>query len=133
MVTLKQNEQNYLEWMRAWTEEDKKVVLLLIGFDLATVSLVLSEKIFNLQPKSWLVATAVLCLIVSAVCLYEYFHALHRAVRQMLPLVLSGGVTEADEIFNKVAHKYLIYFWVGYILIPIGLIVLLAEYARFLI
>ena len=39
--------KDYILGLKSWAEEDKKVVFLWIAFNLATVSLTLSEKVFD--------------------------------------------------------------------------------------
>ena|SRR5260370_10770967 len=56
----------YLEWIKSWTEEDKKVVLLLIAFDLGTISLILSGKTGAGSPMPTLRGLGLVCLLVSA-------------------------------------------------------------------
>ena len=120
----------YFEWLRQWTEEDKKVVLLLIGFDLAVASLVLSEKLFSPERKSLLVAAAVLSLMVSAGCLFKYFHALHMALRALLPSILTGDTNLVDPVFFAVWQRNKTWFRLGYGLTAVGLGLLFIAYLK---
>ncbi len=120
----------YLEWLRAWTEEDKKVLLLLIGFDLAIVSLVLSEKLFSAQPKSALVACAVVSFLASAGFLYQYYHALHMALRGLLPSVLSDSISDVEQLFADVWKRNRGWFRLGHFFLGLGLLLLLLAYVR---
>lgn len=122
----------YFEWLRKWAEEDKKVVLLLIGFNLAIVSLVLSEKLFSAQPKSVLVAGAVVLFMSAAAFLYRYFHALHIAIRQILPMLLDEDTTAAANTFEAVWKKTKWWFRIGTACTAGGLILLLAAYINLL-
>ena len=123
----------FFDWLRAWAEEDKKVILLLIGFDLAIVSLVLSEKLFSSEPKSVIVACAVFSFMASAGCLYHYFHALHMAIRALLPSVLNDDIAQVEPLFFGVWSKNKWWFRAGYALLATGLVLLFIAYVHVII
>jgi hypothetical protein len=129
-MTDQTNTKAYFEWLRLWTEEDKKVVLLLIGLDLAVVSLVLSEKLFGSEPRSALVAAAIFSFLISAGCLFKYFHALHMALRALLPLIITNDISQVEPTFFKVWKGNKAWFRAGYCLVAVGFGFLVIAYLK---
>lgn len=111
----------YLEWIKSWTEEDKKVVLLLIAFDLGTISLILSGKTGSGSPTPTLRGLGLICLLVSAGSYYLYFHRLHLVLRGLRPGGEPLSPESVDKRFTDVWRTNRIWFRCGGFLMFLGL------------
>ncbi len=66
-------------------------------------------------------------------CLFKYFHALHMAIKALLPSVLNNDIAQVDPLFSNIWLKNKWWFRIGYSMIAIGLILLLMAYIRIII
>lgn len=121
------NKAAYLEWVRSWTEEDKKAVLLLAAFDLGTISLILSGKtgVGSVMPS--LRGLGLICLLLSAGSYYLYFHRLHLVLHDLCPRGEPLSPESVDELFTGAWRANRIWFRCGYVLMFLGLISLIVA------
>jgi hypothetical protein len=121
----------YLEWVKSWTEEDKKVVLLLIAFDLGTISLLLSGKTGIGPPIFALRGLGLVCLLGSAGFYYLYFHRLHLFLRGLCPRGDPLSPEQIDERLARVWRTNRIWFRFGGGLMFLGLFSLIIALWRY--
>jgi hypothetical protein len=92
---------------RSWVDSEKQFVFLIIAFNLAISSLVLSEKVFASEKSIW-IGASVLLFLGSAGLYYWYYHTLHMAVREVLFTLETLDVKRAKdaqkEPWNRCKH-----------------------------
>lgn len=97
--------KEYIAGLKSWADEDKKVVLLWIAFDLAIVSLTLSEKIFDdASNRSPVVGIGVLSFLLSVILFFVYYHDLHMAIRSMNEHLLD---LNCDQALHKIRTTWI--------------------------
>src|SRR6202040_2693797 len=90
--------KKYIKSRLSLMEEDKKSVLLYVAFNLALVSLVLSEKVFaKVATCKALVVAGLLFLMSSAFLLFDYCRNTHLATFPLAKTILTLDVTRAEE------------------------------------
>lgn len=121
--------KEYINGLKAWVEEDKKVILLGIGFDLAAISLIISNKVPGaLNPNSILIALGMLSLLFSAYFLFVYYHGLHLAVREIHRQLKTLNIYNAENALDKLWKERSLKFHIGLALLYLGVIIFIAQY-----
>lgn len=119
--------KEFINGFRSWVDSEKQFVFLIIAFNLAISSLVLSEKVFASEKSVW-IGTAVLLFLGSAGLYYWYYHTLHMAVRKVLFTLETLDVEKAKraqaEPWNRCKHAANI----GAVLTLVGLLLLVWRY-----
>ena len=121
--------REYIKGLLSVIDEDKKSVLLYVAFDLAVVSLTLSEKIFQSPPKnSPIVASGLILLLISAALFFNYYRKMHLASFEMVDQILTLDTAKARQIPGEVWSKHRIGYWVGYVVRLVALTVLICAF-----
>lgn len=121
--------KEYIKAILAVVEEDKKAVLLYVVFDLAVVSLTLSEKIFHSPDiKSPFVALGLCLLLAAAAFFFNYFRKMHLATFSIVDCLLELRTECAKGIPKEVWAKHREGYVAAYVLQAAGLVVLLTTY-----
>ena len=121
------SQTEHVKALIAWNEGDQKVVLMWIVFDLAIISLTLSEKLFN--SKSWLVAIGLFSFLGSAVFLNLYHHKGHLAGRELAGCLAVGATNDPGVLLENLWKKNKAQFRIGIGLMLLGILLLLCEFA----
>ncbi len=121
--------KEYIKELLAVIDEDKKSVLLYVAFDLAVVSLTLSEKIFETAPpNSPVIASGLILLLFSAALFFNYYRKMHLASFAVVDQLLTLDTTKARQIPAEVWRKHQAGYIVGYIVRIVGLAVLISRF-----
>lgn len=123
-----EHKKEYVAGLRAWADEDKKVVLLWITFDLASVALILTGKVF-IVGSSPLVAIGVVLLVFSAILYFAYYHDLHMTTRELNKYYLSLKCDDALNTVRSAWWKNSRIFKLGTICLILGILALTFKYA----
>ncbi len=121
--------REYIKELLSVIDEDKKSVLLYVAFDLAVVSLTLSEKIFQSPAKnSPIVALGLILLLISAALFFTYYRKMHLASFAMVDQILTLDTTRARQIPDEVWSKHKTGYIFGYVMRVLALAVLLSAF-----
>ncbi|MCP4340697.1 MAG: hypothetical protein GY799_17875 [Desulfobulbaceae bacterium] len=121
--------KEYIKELLSVIDEDKKSVLLYVAFDLAVVSLTLSEKIFQSPSKnSPIVALGLILLLISAAFFFNYYRKMHLASFAMVDQILTLDTTKARQIPSEVWSNHKIGYMFGYVMRVLGLAVLIGAF-----
>jgi len=122
---------DYIKELLSVVNEDKKSVLLYVAFDLAVVSLVLSEKLFQgPEDNSRYVVLGLICLLISAFFFFNYYRKMHLACFELAEQLLSMNTDEAKKIPSRIWAQHKLGYQVGYAIRIFGLGTLLWVYAN---
>lgn len=118
--------QEYIKGLLSVIDEDKKSVLLYVAFDLAVVSLTLSEKIFQSPPgNSPIVAAGLILLLISAALFFNYYRKMHLASFKLVDQILTLNTAKAKKIPGEVWDTHHMGYKIGYVVRVIALLVLI--------
>lgn len=118
--------KEYIKGILSVIDEDKKSVLLYVAFDLAVVSLTLSEKIFQSPPgNSPIVAAGLILLLVSAALFFNYYRKMHLASFKLVDQILTLDTAKAKKIPGEVWDRHQMGYKIGYVVRVIALLVLI--------
>ena len=121
--------KEYIKTLLSLQEEDNKSVLLYVAFDLAVVSLTLSEKLFqSTTSKTPFVAFGMLLLLVSAALFFNYYRKMHLSRFKVADALLKLDTAEARGIPSQVWKDHNIGYRIGYVVRLAGISVLIATY-----
>jgi len=121
--------KEYIKTLLSLLEEDKKSVLLYVAFDLAVVSLTLSEKLLQgPTSKSPFVAAGLCLLLASAAMFFNYYRKLHLSTFRLADVLLTLDTAAARQIPEQVWREHKPGYRVGYVVRLLGLAVLIATY-----
>lgn len=121
--------KEYIKSILSVVEADQKSVLLYVAFDLAVISLMLSEKVFQgSSSKSLFVAGGLLLLLISASLFFDYYRKMHLSTFSIVDQLLSLNTRRARRIPNAVWQKHKIGYQLGYVVRLLGVAVLIAAY-----
>jgi hypothetical protein len=121
--------KEYIKGLLSVMDEDKKSVLLYVAFDLAVVSLTLSEKIFQSPPKnSSIVASGLILLLISAFLFFNYYRKMHLASFAMVDQILTLDTARARQIPSEVWSRHKTGYKVGYVSRVAGLAALITAF-----
>lgn len=121
--------REYIKGLLSVIDEDKKSALLYVAFDLAVVSLTLSEKIFQSPPKnSPIVASGLILLLISAALFFSYYRKMHLASFEMVDQILTLDTAKARQIPGEVWSKNRVGYSVGYGVRVVALTVLIFAF-----
>lgn len=121
--------KEYIKTILSLQEEDNKSVLLYVAFDLAVVSLTLSEKLFQSPgPGSPFVAAGLCLLLISAALFFNYYRKMHLSSFRVADALLELDTARAREIPTEVWNNHKTGYQVGYTVRLLGLAVLIATY-----
>ena len=119
----------YIKAIISVADEDKKSVLLYVAFDLAVVSLTLSEKIFQATgSKSTFVATGLCLLLVSAGFFFNHYRKIHLSIFRIVDELLTKNTSRAREIPRETWEKHKVGYIFGYCTRLLGIAFLVAAY-----
>ncbi len=121
--------KDYIKTLLSVVEEDKKAVLLYVAFDLAVVSLTLSEKLLpdkgGHQP---FIALGLALLLIAAGLFFEYYRKMHLATFSIADCLLTLRTARAREIPKEVWKTHRTGYIAAYIIQLLGLALLIACY-----
>lgn len=121
--------KDYINAIISVVEEDKKSVLLYVAFDLAVVSLTLSEKLLQGSTvKSPFVAMALCLLLVSAALFFNHYRKIHLSTFEIVDQLLTLDTKKARSIPSDTWQKHKTGYQVGYVVQLAGLTILIATY-----
>ena len=125
--------QAYIKTLLGLQEEDNKSVLLYVAFDLAVVSLTLSEKLLQNATSDvrYVIATGLCLLLASAALFFNYYRKMHLSRFKVADTLLTLDILQARNIPVQIWEKHKIGYQVGYGLRLAGLALLLAAYLLF--
>nr|WP_320010573.1 hypothetical protein [uncultured Desulfobulbus sp.] len=125
--------QAYIKTLLSLQEEDNKSVLLYVAFDLAVVSLTLSEKLLQNATSDvrYVIATGLCLLLASAALFFNYYRKMHLSRFKVADTLLTLDILQARNIPVQIWEKHKIGYQVGYGLRLAGLALLLAAYLLF--
>ena len=124
--------KEYIKGLLSVIDEDKKSVLLYVAFDLAVVSLTLSEKIFHSPPKnSPIVAVGLILLLISAALFFNYYRKMHLASFKLVEQILALDTAKAKKIPGEVWDTHHMGYQIGYVVRVIALLVLICAFVAF--
>ncbi len=121
--------KDYIQTLLGIVEEDKKAVLLYVVFDLAVVSLTLSEKL--LQDKGGhqpFIALGLGLLLIAAALFFNYFRKMHLATFEIAECLLTLDTARARELPKNVWKDHKAGYCAAYIIQLLGLALLIACY-----
>ncbi len=119
----------YIKAIISVADEDKKSVLLYVAFDLAVISLTLSEKIFQATgPKSAYVAAGLCLLLASAGLFFNHYRKIHLSIFRIVDELLTKNTSRAREIPTETWEKHKLGYIVGYCARLLGIALLVAAY-----
>jgi hypothetical protein len=123
--------KEYIKSLLAITEEDKKSVLLYVVFDLAVVSLTLSEKVLQPSAKhAWLTVTGLVLLLISAFLFFNYYRKIHLSSFGLAKMLLELDTVKAEGMTKHVWQEHKSGYVIGYVVRLVGLVVLIVAYMR---
>ncbi len=121
--------KDYIKTLLSIVEEDKKAVLLYVAFDLAVVSLTLSEKLLpdkgGHQP---FIAFGLGLLLIAAALFFDYFRKMHLATFEIADCLQPLDTARAREIPKDVWKKHKTGYIAAYVIQLLGLALLIACY-----
>lgn len=121
--------KEYITALLSVIDEDKKSVLLYVAFDLAVVSLTLSEKIFQSPPKnSPIVAAGLILLLISAALFFNYYRKMHLASFEIVDQILTLDTDRARQLPTKVWNRHRSGYKVGYVVRVLALATLIFAF-----
>lgn len=121
--------KEYIKGLLSVIDEDKKSVLLYVAFDLAVVSLTLSEKIFQSPPgNSPIVAAGLILLLISAALFFNYYRKMHLASFNLVDQILTLDTAKAKKIPGEVWDAHHMGYKIGYVIRVIALLVLIGAF-----
>jgi len=124
-----EQKKEYIKELLSVVNEDKKSVLLYVAFDFAVVSLVLSNKIFESDPKNAnIVAAGLVILLSSAALFFNYYRKMHLACFELAKQLLCLNAEKAEQIPKEVWNKHKNGYIIGYIARAVGLGILIYAY-----
>lgn len=121
--------KDYIKTLLSIVEEDKKAILLYVAFDLAVVSLTLSEKL--LQDKGGrepFIAFGLGLLLIAAALFFSYFRKMHLATFEIANCLLTLDTARAREIPKDVWTEHKTGYIAAYVVQLLGLALLIACY-----
>lgn len=121
--------KDYIKTLLSIVEEDKKAILLYVAFDLAVVSLTLSEKL--LQDKGGrepFIALGLGFLLLAAGLFFSYFRKMHLATFEIADCLPLLQTTKARDIPREVWKKHKARYIAAYVVQLLGLALLIACY-----
>lgn len=119
--------KEFINGFRSWVDSEKQFVFLIIAFNLAISSLVLSEKVFASEKSLW-IGVAVLLFLGSAGLYYWYYHTLHMAVREVLFTLEALDVEKAKQAQSEPWNRCKYAANIGAAFTLIGLLLLVWRY-----
>lgn len=121
--------KEYIKSLLAVTEEDKKSVLLYVAFDLAVVSLTLSEKLLpGAGTRSPLTVTGLILLLLSAFLFFDYYRKIHLSSFALAKTLLDLNVANAEKLTKHVWQEHKARYFVGYLIRLLGVALLMVAY-----
>ncbi len=121
--------KEYIIQMRNWNEEDKKIIFLLIAFDLSIIFVTLSKKIFGTNThKSPLVFIGIVCLLIGVGLFYTYYHRRHQISKDIIKTLKCLSIDKADNLSEQAWESNKKVFRAAYILSLIGIILFFIEF-----
>ena len=124
-----QQKNEYIKGLLSIVNEDKKSVLLYVAFDFAVVSLILSNKIFEVNPNNVNIVTiGLVTLLISAVLFFNYYRKMHLACFELAKQLLNLNVERAEQIPKEVWRYNKMKYRLGHLALYIGLVILIISY-----
>jgi hypothetical protein len=121
----------YIQAIISVVEEDKRSVLLYVAFDLAVVSLTLSEKILqSTTAKSPYVAAGLCLLLASAGLFFNYYRKVHLSTFAIADQLLSLDTAKARSIPAATWEQHKLCYLIGFFVRLFGLSVLIVAYLK---
>lgn len=107
--------KEYIKTLLSLQEEDNKSVLMYVAFDLAIVSLTLSEKLLQSSPSNSPFIAAGLCLLlVSAGLFFNYYRKMHLSRFTVADALLTLDTAKAREVPAQVWNDHKAGYKAGY-------------------
>lgn len=120
--------KEYIKSMLSLMEEDKKSVLLYVAFDLAVISLVISEKILTVENFFRpVVVVGLVYLLISVSLFFAYYRKMNLAAFPVTRTLLTLDVAKADAIRAEAWAKNKFKYWVAHLSMGLGIALLLAA------
>ena len=125
--------QAYIKTLLGLQEEDNKSVLLYVAFDLAVVSLTLSEKLLQNAASAvrYLIVAGLCLLLASAALFFNYYRKMHLSRFKVADSLLTLDIAQARNIPVQIWKKHQLGYKMGYGLRIVGLALLFAAYLLF--
>jgi hypothetical protein len=118
----------YIEGLKTWAEEDKKVVFLWIAFDLAAVVFLLSDKVAQEFTNSPDTAIGLSCLAMNALLYFRYYHSLHRTILNVNSKLLDLNVDGAKKMVDAAWQRNASWFTAGSVFLVAGIALLVVQH-----
>ena len=121
--------KEYIKTLLSLQEEDNRSVLLYVAFDLAVVSLTLSEKLFQgPASRSAFIAAGLCLLLISAALFFNYYRKMHLSRFRVADALLTLDTAGARDILTEVWKNHKTGYQVGYAVRLVGLAILIITY-----
>ncbi|WP_394787210.1 hypothetical protein [Rhodoferax sp.] len=119
--------KDYIKAIISVVEEDKKSILLYVAFDLAVVSLTLSDKLLRgATSKSPFIAAGLCLLLSSAGLFFNHYRKVHLSTFEIVDQLLTLDTQRARAISTQTWKKHQFGYRLGYVIRLLGIATLLA-------